>query len=30
MFYFNVLTGLVAVIFGVYGTYLRRGKLHEY
>jgi hypothetical protein len=30
MFYFNVLTGLVAVIFGLYGTYLRRGRIHEY
>ncbi|HEX4311372.1 MAG TPA: hypothetical protein VHZ25_15170 [Acidobacteriaceae bacterium] len=30
MFYYNVLTGLVAVIFGVYGTYLRRGRMHEY
>jgi hypothetical protein len=30
MFYFNVLTGLVAVIFGLYGTYLRRGRVHEY
>ena len=30
MFYCNVLTGLMAVIFGLYGTYLRRGRLHEY
>jgi hypothetical protein len=30
MFYFNVITGLLAVIFGIYGTLLRRGKLHEY
>jgi len=30
MFYYNVLTGLVAVIFGLYGTYLRRGRVHEY
>ena len=25
MFYFNVLAGALAVIFGVYGTYLKRG-----
>jgi len=30
MFYFNVLAGLLAVVFGMYGTYLRRGRLHEY
>jgi hypothetical protein len=30
MFYFNVLAGLMAVIFGMYGTYLRRGRVHEY
>lgn len=30
MFYFNVLTGVLAVIFGLYGTYLRRGRIHEY
>ncbi len=30
MFYYNVLAALAAVIFGVYGTYLRRGRLHEY
>ena len=30
MFYYNVLTGILAVIFGVYGTYLRRGRIHEY
>jgi hypothetical protein len=30
MFDFNVLTGLAAVIFGLYGTYLRRGRIHEY
>ena len=25
MFYYNVLTATLAVIFGVYGTYLKRG-----
>jgi len=25
MFYYNVLTGALAVIFGIYGTYLKRG-----
>jgi hypothetical protein len=30
MFYFNVLAGVLAVIFGIYGTYLRRGRIHEY
>jgi hypothetical protein len=25
MFYFNVLAGALAVIFGIYGTYLKRG-----
>jgi len=30
MFYYNVLTGVVAVVFGIYGTYLRRGRVHEY
>ncbi|MGB9145030.1 MAG: hypothetical protein WCC14_04355 [Acidobacteriaceae bacterium] len=30
MFYYNVLAGLLAVIFGIYGTYLRRGRIHEY
>jgi hypothetical protein len=25
MFYFNVLAGTLAVIFGIYGTYLKRG-----
>jgi hypothetical protein len=30
MFYYNVLCGLMAVIFGIYGTYLRRGRVHEY
>lgn len=30
MFYYNVLAGVLAVWFGVYGTYLRRGRIHEY
>ena len=30
MFYCNVLTAAVAVVFGIYGTYLRRGRVHEY
>jgi hypothetical protein len=30
MFYYNELSGLLAVIFGIYGTYLRRGRVHEY
>jgi hypothetical protein len=30
MFYYNVVTGVLAVIFGIYGTYLRRGRIHEY
>lgn len=30
MFYYNVLAGLLAVIFGIYGTHLRRGRIHEY
>ena len=30
MFYFNVLFGLVCVVFAIYGTYLRRGRVHEY
>ena len=30
MFYYNVLAGVLAVVFGIYGTHLRRGKLHEY
>ena len=30
MFYYNVLCGVVAVVFGIYGTYLRRGRTHEY
>jgi hypothetical protein len=29
MFYYDVLAGLLAVIFGLYGTYLKRGK-YEY
>jgi hypothetical protein len=30
MFYYNLLCGLLAVIFAIYGTYLRRGRVHEY
>ncbi len=30
MFYFNVLTGVACVVFAIYGTYLRRGRVHEY
>lgn len=30
MFYYNVIAGVLAVVFGIYGTHLRRGKLHEY
>jgi hypothetical protein len=30
MFYYNVLCGVMAVIFAIYGTYLRRGRVHEY
>ncbi|MGA7524803.1 MAG: hypothetical protein WBW84_20300 [Acidobacteriaceae bacterium] len=30
MFYYNVVAGVLAVVFGIYGTHLRRGKLHEY
>jgi len=26
MFYYNVLTGVLAVIFGLYGTWLKRGE----
>lgn len=29
MFYYNVLTGLLAVVFGMWGTYLKRGR-YEY
>jgi hypothetical protein len=25
-----VVTGVLAVVFGMYGTYLRRGRVHEY
>jgi hypothetical protein len=30
MFYYNLLCGLLAVIFALYGTWLRRGRVHEY
>jgi hypothetical protein len=30
MFYYNVLAGVAAVVFGIYGTHLRRGRIHEY
>lgn len=30
MFYYNVIAALVAVVLGTYGTYLRRGRIHEY
>jgi len=30
MFYYDVLCGVMCVIFGLYGTYLRRGRVHEY
>lgn len=30
MFYYNVLAAVLAVIFGIYGTHLRRGRIHEY
>jgi hypothetical protein len=30
MFYYNVLAAIMAVVFGLYGTYLRRGRVHEY
>jgi hypothetical protein len=26
MLYYNLLTGLLALIFGIYGTYLKRGR----
>jgi hypothetical protein len=26
MVYYNLLTGLLALIFGIYGTYLKRGR----
>jgi hypothetical protein len=26
MVYYNILTALLAVIFGIYGTYLKRGR----
>jgi hypothetical protein len=30
MFYYNVVAAIGAVVFGIYGTYLRRGRIHEY
>jgi hypothetical protein len=30
MFYYNVIAAVMAVTFGMYGTYLRRGRVHEY
>lgn len=30
MFYYNVFAAVMAVIFGMYGTHLRRGRIHEY
>ena len=30
MFYYNVLAGVVCLVFAIYGTYLRRGRIHEY
>ncbi len=30
MFYYDVICGIVAVSFGLYGTWLRRGRIHEY
>ncbi|HEX4036953.1 MAG TPA: hypothetical protein VHX37_02760 [Acidobacteriaceae bacterium] len=30
MFYYNVATGLLAVVFGIWGTHLRKGRIHEY
>ncbi|QNI30791.1 hypothetical protein H7849_16920 [Alloacidobacterium dinghuense] len=26
MLYYNILTGILAVVFGLYGTYLKRGR----
>jgi hypothetical protein len=26
MVYYNILTGVMAVVFGIYGTYLKRGR----
>ena len=26
MLYYNILTGVMAVVFGIYGTYLKRGR----
>lgn len=30
MFYYNVVTAVAALAFGAYGTWLRRGRVHEY
>ena len=30
MFYYNVVCGVLAVVFGIWGTYLRKGRVHEY
>lgn len=30
MFYYDVLTAVLAISFGIYGTWLRRGRIHEY
>jgi hypothetical protein len=30
MFYYDLLCGVMAVIFGLSGTYMRRGRVHEY
>lgn len=30
MFYYNVVCGILAVVFGICGTYMRRGRIHEY
>lgn len=30
MFYYDVLSACMAFAFGIYGTWLRRGRIHEY
>jgi hypothetical protein len=30
MFYYNIVCGILAVVFGGWGTYLRKGRVHEY